>query len=96
LTATGRRTRPPPCGQVALEEGESSGVVGDGAAGSGGPHGLGAGDQSLPELLLQELDALTHGRRGQVEASRGSIQGALVDDGGQGVRETRIDHHEHS
>ena len=58
--------------------------------------GLGAHEQDAPQLLLQRLDPLTHGRRRDVEATGGGIERALVDHGGDGLGQLERNPHRES
>ncbi len=70
---------------VVLEQRDLAGEPDDRRARLGRPHRLGAHQHHPAELLLERLDALAHGRGGDVQAPGGGIQGALVDDGGDGL-----------
>jgi hypothetical protein len=53
-------------------------------AGSGGSAGLAAADEEGACHLLERLDALADGRGGDVQFSRGKVEGAAAVDGGKG------------
>ena len=59
----------------------------------GRPRRLGAHQHHAAELLLERLDALADGRRGDVQPAGRGIQCALVHDDGDGLGEFERDAH---
>ena len=61
----------------------------------GRPHRFRAHDEDAPHALLESLDALADRTRGHVQAARRRVEGAVCDDGGQGLDELGRDHQSH-
>ena len=78
---------------VVLEQRDLTGEPDDRCARLGRPYRLGAHQHHPAELLLERLDALAHGRRGEVQAAGRGIQRSLVDDGGDGLGQLDRDAH---
>ena len=65
----------------------------DGVTGLGGTNGFRAHDKDSTEPLLKRLDALAHRARCDVEGAGGRFEGAVRDDGGEGVDQLGGDSH---
>ena len=69
--------------RLAFEQRDLAGQAQQRAPGVGRPARLDPADQHLPDVLLERLDPLAHGRRRHVQRPGGRVEAALLHDGGQ-------------
>ena len=91
--AVGRGVEPEPSERVVFEQSQLACEAHDGGTGIRRLRRLGTDDEHPAELLFERLDALRDRRRRESQPSRGRVEGALVDDGGERASEVERNLH---